>query len=406
MPLSSRWPSASGEGAALRARQVALCGSHCGPMRVALLVAFSCCVLLSARPASAQQAAEAATTTQPRAEPGTRAWLKPGVLATGLALVPGALLHGAGSFAIGDRKGARRLGIAEASGLTTFVIAGGLIASTGTARQFIGGLTPFVIAGFGAFALSWLADIYAASTGGRDAYGPGFVPHVELELGYLYVHDPQFAYSSFASLRAALRAGAFSATPEALVALDDDNQRFVLTFAYRALGRTPRRAFSDGSFLELAAGARYHRFGRERFAVGSGEWHLDGRLDLARVGHTMRGAFIEGQLGVALELYQFQAARSRLENNAFGMLLARFGFGLYFGNGPRSGEAQIYYDHRHDDFAAGMGVSGIGSGVLGHVGISARYFFLPSWGVSALAEVGSAVVAGANVCYRLPEGAS
>lgn len=377
-------------------------------MRVALLVALSCCVLLTASLACAQEPllAQASASTQTPAEPSARAWLKPGALATGLALVPGALLHGAGSFALGDRKAARRLLIAEASGLTAIVIAGGLIANTGTARQFIGGLTPFVIAGFGVFALSWLADLYAASTGGRDAYGPGFVPAVEAELGYLYVYDPQFAYSSFASLRGQLRAGAFNAVPEALIAMDDDNQRFVLTLGYRALGRTARRAFSDGSFLELAAGARYHRFGRERFAVASGEWHLDGRLDLARVGHTLRGSFVEGQLGIALELYDFQAARSRLENNAFGMLLARFGFGLYFGNGPRSGEAQVYYDHRHDDFAAGMGVKGIGSGVLGHVGISARYFFLPDWGVSALAELGSAVVGGASVCYRLQGGAS
>ena len=111
-------------------------------------------------------------------------------------------------------------------------------------------------------------------------------------------------------------------------------------------------------------------------------------------------------MGGALELYDFHAARSRLENNAFGLLLARFGFGVYFGNGARSGEAQIYYDHRHDDFAAGMGVAGIGSGVLGHVGISGRYFFSPSWGVTALAELGSAVVVGASACYRLPGGAS
>ncbi len=40
----------------------------------------------------------ATPTTQPNAEPSVRAWLQPGVLATGLALVPGALLHGAGSW--------------------------------------------------------------------------------------------------------------------------------------------------------------------------------------------------------------------------------------------------------------------------------------------------------------------
>ncbi|HEX6245763.1 MAG TPA: hypothetical protein VFZ61_32790, partial [Polyangiales bacterium] len=89
-----------------------------------------------------------------------------------------------------------------------------------------------------------------------------------------------------------------------------------------------------------------------------------------------------------------------VENNAFGMLLARFGFGVYVGSGPRSGEAQLYYDHRHDDFAAGLGVKGIASGPLGHFGLSGRYYVTQAWGASALIELGSAVVAGLNLCYR------
>jgi hypothetical protein len=344
--------------------------------------------------ASGQHAASApeAATSAP--------WLEPGVLAAGVALVPGFVLHGAGSFSIGDRKAAKRLVIAEATGLAVLIGAGALIAQTGTARRLVGALTPLAIAGFGVFALTWLADLYAASSGGRDAYGPRFVPHVELQLGYLYVHDPQFAYGSFATLRGDLRASAFRASPEAMVALDDDNQRVLLELAYRPVGRTPARRFRDGSFVELATGVRYHRFGSDGFAVISSEWHVDGRLDLSRVGPSLRGAFVEGQLGAALELYQFDAAGSHVENNAFGLLLARFGFGVYVGTGPRSGEAQLYYDHRHDDFAAGLGVKGIGSGVLGHFGLSGRYFVTPSWGVSALAELGSALVAGASACYR------
>jgi hypothetical protein len=336
-----------------------------------------------------------------QAEPTARAWLKPGVLAAGIALVPGFVLHGAGSFAIGDRKSAKRLIIAESAGLVALVGAGALMAQTGTARHMIGALTPLAIFGFGTFALSWLADIYAASTGGRDASGPRFVPNIALELGYLYVYDPQFAYGSFATLRGDLRASAFRASPEAIIALDDGNQRLLLELAWRAWGRTPARRFADGSFLELATGIRYHRFGTERFAVTTSEWHLDGRLDLARVGPSLRGAFVTGQLGAGLELYHFfRAPGSQLENNAFGLLLARFGFGVYFGTGAQSGEAQLYYDHRHDDFAAGLGVKGIASGPLGHFGISGRYFLSESWGLTALAELGSAVVGGVAVCYR------
>jgi hypothetical protein len=373
---------------------------------LAIVLGCAIAVLGSARaraeeqPRTGTEAAQPALSAPESAPAAPGPWLKPGVLAAGVALVPGFLLHGAGSFSIGDRKAAKRLISAEAAGLTVLIISGALIAQTGTARRLIGALTPLAIAGFGVFALTWLADIYAASTGGRDAYGPRFVPNVELQLGYLYVHDPQFRYGSFATLRGELRASAFRASPEAIVALDDDNQRFLLELGYRPVGRTPARRARDGSFVELATGVRYHRFGSDGFAVISSEWHVDGRLDLARVGPSLRGAFVEGQLGAALELYQFDAPGSRVENNAFGLLLARFGFGVYVGTGPRSGEAQLYYDHRHDDFAAGLGVSGIASGIVGHFGLSARYFVTRAWGASALLELGSALVAGVSACYR------
>jgi hypothetical protein len=386
--------------------------ADCVAMRAALGFVLGCAmVLISARTHAEERAQTGQTSAANAAAPGSAfapsgaeptpaPWLKPGVLAAGVALVPGIVLHGAGSFSIGDRKAAKRLLIAEATGLAVFVGAGLLMVQTGTARRLIGALTPLAVAGFGVFALTWLADVYAASSGGRDAYGPRFVPNVEVQLGYLYVHDPQFAYGSFATLRGDLRASAFRASPEAAIALDDDNQRVLLELGYRPLGRTPTRGFRDGSFVELATGVRYHRFGSDGFAVISSEWHVDGRLDLARVGSTLRGAFVEGQLGAAFELYQFDAPGSRVENNAFGLLLARFGFGVYIGTGPQSGEAQLYYDHRHDDFAAGLGVQGIASGPLGHFGLSGRYFFTPAWGVAALAELGSALVAGASACYR------
>lgn len=367
-------------------------------MRGGLAWVLCLVVVLTAARVQAQESPQAAAPVQ--SEAGPQAWLKPGVLAAGLAILPGFVLHGAGSFAIGERKTAKRLLIAEGAGLAVFVGAGLLLVQTGTARRMVGALTPLTIFGFGTFALSWLADIYAASTGGRDAYGARFVPNVAVELGYLYVHDPQFQYGSFGTVRADLRVSAFRASPMAWVALDDDNQRFLLQLAYRAWGRTPSRRFADGSFVELATGVRYHRFGTERFAVTTSEWQLDGRLDLARVGPALRGAFVEGQLGAGLELYHFRAPGSRVGDNAFGLLLARFGFGVYLGTGPKSGEVFAYYDHRHDDFAAGLGLKGIASGPLGHFGLSGRYFFGPQWGMNALFELGSAVVAGAAVSYR------
>ncbi len=337
---------------------------------------------------------------EPAPQKGPR-WFKPGLLPASLAVFPGFFLHGTGAFVLGERTTARRLALTEAAGLAAFLAGGSLLAVTGTSRRLIGVLAPVTIAGFGLFMLSFLADVYAASSGGRDAHAPNFVPKVDAQAGYAYVYDPQFAFRSFLTLHADLRANAFRASPQAWVALDDNNQRFQLEFAYRALGRTEHRSARDGSFLEFVTGVRYHRFQTEGFAVLTPAWYLDGRFDLERMGESLRGSFVEGHLGAGLELYDFRVPGSTLGDNATGLLLARFGFGVYFGDGGRnSGEASVYYDHRHDDFAAGLGVSGIPGGILGHFGLRGHYFFTRAWGLSGLVEVGSALVTGLSLRYR------
>jgi hypothetical protein len=390
-----------------RVGKAASLGHTPGMLRTWLLLGWTFAVLSATASLPTARAEAVAVNSAPRAsspelEPAqSKPWLKPGVLAAGLAVFPGFLLHGSGTFAIGQRQTARKLVLSEAAGLTAFLSAGTLIAVTGTSRRLIGVLAPVTLAGFGIFVLGFLADVYAASSGGRDAHAPLFVPQVDSELGYLHVYDPQFAYRSFLHARADLRAGAFRASPQAWIAVDEDNQRLSLEVAYRALGRTPRRAAADGSFLELGTGVRYHRFAREDFAVITPEWQATGRLDLVRLGPSLSGSFVEGLLGAGLELYDFQVPGSSIANNAFGLLLARFGFGLYFGDGgANSGEAAVYYDHRHDDFAAGLGVQGIPAGILGHLGARGHYYITQAWGVSGLVELGSAVVTGLSLRYR------
>ena len=60
----------------------------------------------------------------------------------------------------------------------------------------------------------------------------------------------------------------------------------------------------------------------------------------------------------------------------------------------------LYYDHRHDDFAAGLKVPGIPSGVAGHFGFLARAFVTEHWGMSVEAMAGSAYVLGASMLFR------
>jgi len=297
---------------------------------------------------------------------------------------------------------ARRLALLEAAGLTLLIGAGAVVAATGTSRRLIGSFAPLIVLGGGVFLLGWIADIYAATTGGREVHAAPFVSPLEWELAYRYVHDPQFEYRNFSYMRADYRVRRFRASPSAWVALDDNNQRVQLELAARALGNRPQRTSSDGSYLDGVSALTYHNYAPESFAVWTGELRVDGRLDLAYLGQSLRGSFVEGHLGAGLELYDFDAPGARVGDDASGLLLARFGFGVYYGDSrARTGEAFVYYDHRHDDYAAGLGVSGIGGGVLGHFGATAHYFVTPRWALSLLFEVGSAYLGGLGLRYRL-----
>ena len=170
---------------------------------------------------------------------------------------------------------------------------------------------------------------------------------------------------------------------------------------YRPFGATPTRASADGGFFELGAAAAHARHGAYGFAVSSLELVVAGRLDLARVGRTLRGTFAELSGGAAVRSLAFDhAAPSSRPDVA---LLVRAAFGVAFGRAgdPFRGEAKIYYDHRHDDDAGGLLASGLVSGVFGHVGVEGLWLSRSGWGARAYGEVGSAGVLGLSLLYRI-----
>ncbi len=307
----------------------------------------------------------------------------------------------------GDRPTAKRLLLLDGASLTLFLAASSVLALSGASRRLVGPTLPFVVTGGAVFMLGWLADIYAATTGGRDVGAATWVTPIGAELSYRYVYDPQFRYRHFAFAESSLRVGSLRVSPSAWLALDDDNQRVRVDAAYRTWGRTPRRTAMDGSYVDLSHAYTLHRYASDDFAVWTFEARLDGRLDLARIGRTLRGSFAEAQLGAGLELYNYDVPGAQFGDDAAGLLLARFGFGIYFGDGVRrTGEALLYYDHRHDDYAAGLGVTGIGGGFLGHVGARGHHFVSETWGVTWLVELGAAYVGGLGLHYRYKPKAS
>lgn len=340
---------------------------------------------------AADHAEEAAPRDPPRYERRPQA--------AAAAVVPGLLVHGTGHYVLGETRTGNRLLLMEGLGLGGAVGSLAGLAITGASRRAVGPLALLTVAGGGLFLISTFADLYGvlapADTRGEPLRT---APWVQTEFGVRYVYDPNFQYRSFLVEGLDLRRGGFKLAPKAWFSLNDDNARLEGLVGYRFLGPRPGSRSSDGSYLDLDVGALHHRFGTERFSMTGAEVMARGRLDLHRIGRTLRGSFAEIGGGLGLQSYRYL---SRVEE-ANTLLLAWFGWGFYVGTRPSGvgGEVMTFYDHRHDDLAGGLKMTGLGSGVPGHFGARGTYFFLPNWGVTADARIGSAFVGGLSLLFR------
>jgi hypothetical protein len=326
-------------------------------------------------------------------------------LAGAAAVVPGVVVHGMGHYAAGETTTGNRLLLAEGVGLGLVLGAGYSIVATGASRYVVGPAAATVIFGVGLFGMSFLADVYGsvspdAAAAGRRTRAPAWA---ETELGYRHISDPIFAYEDFLVESVSIRSGRLRLTPSGWFSLDADNARYRVEGAYRFLGKTPtvadRPTMND--HLDAVVGMVHHRYATERFTRSSMGLAVDTRYDLGHVGRTLRGAFVEAGAGYSFARIDYDVQGIEVPTDFDDVLLARFGFGAVFrGKSNPGSEARVYYDHRHDDFAGGLIMEGLGSGVAGHFGIEARWFFTPELGLGAQAEVGSAFVTGLSVLFR------
>jgi hypothetical protein len=370
----------------------------------AVLVAVSCFTVperARAEGAPSPSASEERTAGDAEKQPSTgeRA------LASAGAAVPGVVVHGTGHYIAGETTTANRLLVAEGVGLGLTL--GGLttLALTGASKYVAGPAAATMIFGVGLFGTSYLADVY-----GTVSPDPGAArrrtrppPWLETELGYRHVADPIFDYEHFVVERVSVQAGAVRLAPWAWFSTDGTNARYGFDAGYRVLGAIPsiNEHATTADRLDAVAGFVHHRFVTERFVRSSLEVAVDSRFDLRHVGRTLAGAFVEGALGYAFGRIDYDLVGTDVPSDFDDLLLARFGFGAVLRGASHPGsEARVYYDHRHDDFAAGLVVEGLGSGVIGHFGAEARWFVTPEWGVAAHAEVGAAFITGASVLFR------
>ncbi|MEO1267151.1 MAG: hypothetical protein AAFX99_03570 [Myxococcota bacterium] len=315
------------------------------------------------------------------------------------SVVPGVVVHGAGHMAAGDWETGTLLLAAEGAGLAMAVggIAG--LAVTGASSDLIVPFAWLLIEGAGLLLVPALADLYGVAT---PAGGTGLpqveAPWLRAELGYRYIYSPIFAYRNFTVAAAQWRWRGLRIEPEAWVATDDDNNRLRVMAAWRFVGPRPGQRATDGSFVEIEGGYTRHRYGTERFSENTGEFSGAGRLDLGRVATSLQGSFVETSLGLAMGAYTYDG----IATESTELLLARFAFGFYTGHSRDGwGETSVYYDHRHDGYAAGLKIPGLGSGNAGHFGLQSTSALWEGLGLRFHAESGSSHVVGVSMLYQL-----
>jgi hypothetical protein len=324
----------------------------------------------------------------PHPEPGP---LRRNALSATAALVPGLLIHGSGHFVAGDRRTAGRLLAAQGAGLGAMVAGLLGLAAAGASRHFVSPPILLAVAGGGLFTTSALADLYGvlAPPGGAGA-APAALPGLEAGGGVLFVRNPVIRYRWLGATLLDLRLGRWQLAPRLYGSHD--------ARTLRAEARLGRRL---GRFIDLWAGLVHHREGQDviPFDTTTAEVTVDGRSPLDPVAPSLAGSFLDWSAGLALGGSHYGGGIGAVEPTE--VLLARFGFGFYLGppSAPR-GEIRFGYDHRHDDFAGGLKIPGLGSGPVGHVEAHAGVHLGPRWGLRAVVQAGSAHVLGLSLVHR------
>ncbi|HWO11811.1 MAG TPA: hypothetical protein VNN80_20100 [Polyangiaceae bacterium] len=352
--------------------------------------------------ADAEPPQPAAASAQTSAAPEPRA---PAPLPQVAAVFPGFLVHGSGVWLQGRNQTAARLLLLEGAGILATLASGVILFQTGAARDVVGPTALLAVAGVGAFGTSFAANLYA-TWAPPDGLGQPLVrlPGLESSVGYLYVYDPQFPQRHFLTAQLSGRLGPWHLAAGASRSTSGGNDRLELAGGYRVLG--PRGYGSapapDGSYLEPRLGVSQHAFDDDGFSSLVMEVALEGRLDVDRYLPDVRGAFFQGEAGYGRQVFRHDLPGANPSTDV-SLLLAHVGFGMYLGNrrGDGSGgELELYYDHRHDGYAGGLKVNGLGSGPAGHFGLRGNYQLSPRWGLRARSEAGSAYTIGMDLVAR------
>src|SRR5262245_354276 len=120
------------------------------------------------------------------------------VLAAGAAIIPGAIVHGAGHWVAGDRKTAKRLLVLEGVGLGRAAAAGLPLGISGGAEETLPTL-PLLVPATGLLFTTVIADVWGAAGGARIAGTPAPTQALDVGAGYTFVGDPRVPFANLAT---------------------------------------------------------------------------------------------------------------------------------------------------------------------------------------------------------------
>ncbi len=317
---------------------------------------------------------------------------EPGILPGLAALFPGVILHGSGHFAAGDTESALDLLALEGAGFLALAASLYYLSVTGASGRTIAPIMPVVTSGMSLFVYSWFADIYGSFAGNRMLSDAAPTDIIHDDSGYGFVYDPQFAYRNFATLKMEFKHRAFYASPQLWLALDDANSRVALELSYQLIGRYGPFGKTQKNWFNLHFVNRFgwHRYGTERFEKKWLDAAVAGRIKPGSIWKSLTGSFVSYEFGYNAEWVTFliDADIPVLYSSQF---LFRSGFGFFLGN---MGELEIYYNHRKDYFAGGLG-----SGFMGFVGIDLKVHVFKAIYTELVLQTGSASVINAKLGF-------
>ncbi|MEO8702872.1 MAG: hypothetical protein ABI867_22700 [Kofleriaceae bacterium] len=333
-------------------------------------------------------AASPAHANEPKSRPNLTTARR--VAAVAVAIVPGILVRGAGSWMVGEKRTAKRLAITAGIGLGAAVVGGLPLGLSGANPYSIEPGVPLLVAGTGALLTTWWADIAVAAgiDGGRARSAPPW----SVELATLWLHDP-YRERGLGRLTGTLELGRIGLAAATMIDAETDARDAELEVRTRLLGEPAGGGVVlDGSRLFIRTAGRVHRDDVDRVTLATAAIEIAGRLDLIHLDRVLEGTFAELSTGVGVERASYGGGTIHDHSS---LLLATFAWGVYVGG---FGEATILYDHRRDSLAGG-GAASHTAGFVGAIGGSLDLRVAPHIAVRGQLEYGNAWVSTFAIRY-------